>query len=578
MMGNDAVTKLKDAVRSPRGSKRSSHAAFHVESSAGPSREPIKNVSNEQPIHSIPRHRKSDRNISQEVSSTAALRELGYPTASTSKSPSTQSPQPLLKKKDHSSASLRQQSSSSSHAQRHHRTKAQTPIAVDNPHADRRSTTWQTMQEAESEALKKEVDELKRAMLDCQRMMKKQNKVGYISTHHDAQSSTLHQHIKELNAQLANANQAKKEQDIQYQHLKTKASQQDDLINTIEASLQCQICMDMISKPQALSPCGHVFCLSCLQAWFRKAPSVDEDLDAGMTLEYIMNRPKSCPFCRASVIKKPAPLFILRDISIAITKAKTAPAPAPAPVTESDDCDDNPWKGIFPPSDDEENDDNNEPHSYDYEPDFMDEYAVHSAASMVDTGMLDMFMGHWGGIGISSDSDLDDPEELEDLIEENGSEEEGEDQEYDREDIYVPMRWEPPYHGVPEDFSYSVSNEVWKLLRRGCTPLMIQKYNMRYTHEQGITAIVQNVRSGDLVIPGRLTIYLGWNLSLNPEDRNGEAFITDMLTEMSESPERWLLDASHRSGDSWEAHRLISVSEVDSEEYESTESELYDEM
>ncbi|KAL4266057.1 RING-type domain-containing protein [Pleurotus pulmonarius] len=477
-----------------------------------------------------PRHRKSERLDSA---------QRDPPSVSTTSAIVRDEPRTAIhpchghqKKKDRTSSPDRRHST---HSTRSHRIKA-LPSVPDDPEVDRKSgSMWRTLDEAQYEQAKKEAEELRKSASDTKKLLKKQSK-----------------HIQELNAQITALNQAKKEQELQYQLLKTKASKHEELVSTIETSLQCQICIDTMTKPQALAPCGHVFCLSCLQAWFSKGPSSDDGSeDPVLDPEYIMSRPKSCPCCRASVTKKPAPIFVIRDIALAVNKAKN---------------------GIFPSSDDEDDI---------YDPDFMDEYGP--GDQIIDPGMLDMFMGHWGGIGIDSDSDIDDlggirgariSDDDEDDDDEEDEEDDDSESAFDREELYIPMRWEPPT--VPAaDISRrlldTVPEHVGKLLRRGCPLSMIQAYHMTYSHERGITATVERVRTRDHVLPGRLTLFLGWNIEHH--ESSDEAFIDKMLADLSDHPERWNMIEAAAGGDNWEAHRLVSLPNADSDEYDMSESD-----
>ncbi|TEB32665.1 hypothetical protein FA13DRAFT_219564 [Coprinellus micaceus] len=44
------------------------------------------------------------------------------------------------------------------------------------------------------------------------------------------------------------------------------------LANSLAQSLTCQICLDLMYKPYALTPCGHVACYGCLVRWFVGGP------------------------------------------------------------------------------------------------------------------------------------------------------------------------------------------------------------------------------------------------------------------------------------------------------------------
>ncbi|KAF9499548.1 hypothetical protein BDN71DRAFT_1441679 [Pleurotus eryngii] len=544
------------AAARPRSSKRSMQAAFHpTETTASQSRSASSgklgsaSQSTAQPAPastaSSSRHRKTERLVAIQKDPPS------LPTAPVIVRDESRNVMHSFhghQKKDRTSSPDRKHSN---HSTRSHRIKA-LPSVPDDPEADRKSgTMWRTLEEAKYEQAKKEAEELRKSASDTKKLLKKQSK-----------------HIQELNAQITALNQAKKEQELQFQLLKMKASKHEDLVSTIETSLQCQICIDIMTKPQALAPCGHVFCLSCLQAWFGKGPSSDDGSeDPVLDPEYIMSRPKSCPCCRASVTKKPAPIFVIRDIALTVNKAKNGNAD-PAEEAETDNMDVDPWAGIFPSSDDEDDI---------YDPDFMDEYGA--GDPVFDPGMLDMFMGHWGNIGFDSDSDIDDLEGINRgarISDDDDDEEEDDDDEsestFDREDIYIPMRWEPP--SVPAaDISRrlldSVPEQVGKLLRRGCPLSLIEAYHMTYSHDEGITATVESVRRGGLILSGRLTLFLGWNIEHYDSD---EDFIDRMLADLSEHPERWDMRPTGR--DNWEARKLVSLSDADSDEYDISDSDV----
>ncbi|KAF4593124.1 hypothetical protein EYR38_008834 [Pleurotus pulmonarius] len=508
----------------PRSSKRSMQVAFHpteatASSSLATTSGKPSSVSQSTPqpasgsAAAPPRHRKSER-------LDAAQRDP--PSVSTTSAIVRDEPRTAMhpchghqKKKDRTSSPDRRHST---HSTRSHRIKA-LPSVPDDPEVDRKSgSMWRTLDEAQYEQAKKEAEELRKSASDTKKLLKKQSK-----------------HIQELNAQITALNQAKKEQELQYQLLKTKASKHEE-------------------------------------AWFSKGPSSDDGSeDPVLDPEYIMSRPKSCPCCRASVTKKPAPIFVIRDIALAVNKAKNGNADS-VDKTETDSMDIDPWTGIFPSSDDEDDI---------YDPDFMDEYGP--GDQIIDPGMLDMFMGHWGGIGIDSDSDIDDlggirgariSDDDEDDDDEEDEEDDDSESAFDREELYIPMRWEPPT--VPAaDISRrlldTVPEHVGKLLRRGCPLSMIQAYHMTYSHERGITATVERVRTRDHVLPGRLTLFLGWNIEHH--ESSDEAFIDKMLADLSDHPERWNMIEAAAGGDNWEAHRLVSLPNADSDEYDMSESD-----
>ncbi|KAF9054623.1 hypothetical protein BJ165DRAFT_1440144 [Panaeolus papilionaceus] len=127
--------------------------------------------------------------------------------------------------------------------------------------------------------------------------------------------------------------------------------------------------MELPLRPYAISPCGHILCLTCLQEWFKKAPPALDDMDVVDPDEltdpsYILRRSKTCPTCRARVRRKPAPVFMVKGVVGALVKYRAGPSGGgnaagggvfpmallgislPAREPEPDASED-PWDGIF---------------------------------------------------------------------------------------------------------------------------------------------------------------------------------------------------------------------------------------
>ncbi|KAK7042461.1 RING-type domain-containing protein [Favolaschia claudopus] len=110
-------------------------------------------------------------------------------------------------------------------------------------------------------------------------------------------------------------------------------------------SLTCQVCLDLLHKPYALAPCGHIACYNCLVAWFTSEP---EDHHMGP-------KRKTCPNCRATIRERPVEVWNIKEMVGALSKSglvdvpSTAPPPAPAlpgpppPAGAPHD----PWHNIF---------------------------------------------------------------------------------------------------------------------------------------------------------------------------------------------------------------------------------------
>ena len=77
------------------------------------------------------------------------------------------------------------------------------------------------------------------------------------------------------------------------------------LLQTLETSLDdlrsliiCRICIRPLYEPYTIE-CGHTFCYSCLRQWF------DRD-----------RTKKTCPDCRADVVRQPAPAYLVGLVHI----------------------------------------------------------------------------------------------------------------------------------------------------------------------------------------------------------------------------------------------------------------------
>ncbi|KAJ7663838.1 hypothetical protein DFH06DRAFT_986592 [Mycena polygramma] len=416
---------------------------------------------------------------------------------------------------------------------------------------------------AEYELMRREMEALKKAVLDGKKQLKKQNKT-----------------ISELKAQVVSETLAREAQERLVATASSKSRKSEELLQTIESSLQCQICIELVSKPNVLAPCGHVFCLECLQQWFRSAPGEsDGEMDMDTQEQYILHREKSCPCCRATVLRRPVPVFVVKSVVTALRNAAAAPAAAAQADEDAD-----PWKGLFLP--DYQSSDNENVDGYDSSEDdgeFFDHYSDQELEDLDEValaiglgGFEQQFTRFYASAseseedGFGSDSD-----------EEQGEEEE-EDSDIDIDTTYSFARWEPPRHVVRSEL---VSHSVRRLLRRGCTPQLIALFNMRYTHDEGLVAYVSSleVTHYDDVSVGLNRLYLGWNIDIVQSDEEGagegeaeKMYITHQLRDIRWHPERWMV--SERPGfpgrGVMDARRLAPVVE-DAEDYDNSESEAY---
>ncbi|KAH7885761.1 hypothetical protein F5I97DRAFT_1875210 [Phlebopus sp. FC_14] len=366
---------------------------------------------------------------------------------------------------------------------------------------------------AEYSRMKREYDNWRKLAHENKKTIKRQSKL-----------------LDELKQQENTLRQKLKESESQMQKLQKKS---DEIINTVESNTQCQICMELLFKPYALSPCGHVLCVGCLQEWFRKAPAGDDDMYDDNDPDYLVRRRKTCPCCRTHVRHRPIPIFMIKAIAAVIGKAKgnspAAYSPSRDPVGDSD-----PWEGLFPTDDEDISD-----------------------------------------YGESDEDDEDDEDEDED--EDNEYEEEDEDSgwyedvfsygtdsdEEPYEGNYVHPQWAPPTVVIDEEdyvFEQLDDNDL-NVLRRGATLGMLQLYDMQYAHEEGLVAHDE----------ANNRIYLGWNVRLSADDDTGEAYMRYLAEEMDARPEKWSIIFDDDGG--FEAHLLVQEDDV--YDYRDTDSENY---
>ncbi|KAJ7708896.1 hypothetical protein B0H17DRAFT_1191398 [Mycena rosella] len=415
---------------------------------------------------------------------------------------------------------------------------------------------------AEYERMRKELETLKKDNKDARKQLKKQNKT-----------------IEELRVQVATETLAREEQEKVLTTVTSKSRKNEELLQTIELSLQCQICIELLSKPYALAPCGHILCLECLQQWFRSAPANDSDdeMDAEANEEFILHRVKSCPCCRATIMRRPVPVFVVKSVVTALRAAATAPAEA-----QAEDAD--PWKGLFlpdyeSPSDD---DDGEGYESSEYEDmnfvNYSEEDDLDGAEVELAMGLgpfpqeLARFYESASGSEEGSASESGEDEEDEEEAQDAGSDD-------DADVVYSLGRWEPPTHRVEFE---NVSNALWKMQRRGCTPRLIMLFNMRYTHDEGLVAHVSSLDAvGGEVTLGRNRLFLGWNISIDPSDGTVEgdpekSYVAAQLRDIRRHSERWIV--SERYGFPGrgivDARRLVPVEE-DADIYDTSDSEAY---
>ncbi|KAJ7075137.1 hypothetical protein B0H15DRAFT_403374 [Mycena belliarum] len=150
----------------------------------------------------------------------------------------------------------------------------------------------------------------------------------------------------------------------------------ENALGQLNQSLTCQVCLDLLHKPFALAPCGHIACYNCLVMWFTSEPEEP----------HFMPRKKTCPHCRAAVKERPVEVWSIKDMVATLVRSglvsglSTASPPPPAlpgpPQAAAATPD--PWHNIFRYS-------HQHPRFHHHAPTPGEE-----PPSVVDMGMLDM--------------------------------------------------------------------------------------------------------------------------------------------------------------------------------------------
>lgn len=124
------------------------------------------------------------------------------------------------------------------------------------------------------------------------------------------------------------------------------------LLSSLVSSLVCQICLDLLHKPFALSPCGHISCYRCLVNWFNVDQPPD-GLEGGSVF-----RKKTCPHCRAVVHGRPIEAWNVKDMVATVVRSRLGQDFhhsgdvnfREATPTISETLQQDPWVNIFPPA------------------------------------------------------------------------------------------------------------------------------------------------------------------------------------------------------------------------------------
>ncbi|KAJ7130269.1 hypothetical protein C8R44DRAFT_63361 [Mycena epipterygia] len=126
----------------------------------------------------------------------------------------------------------------------------------------------------------------------------------------------------------------------------TLLKRHETTLGQLHQSLTCQICLDLLHKPYALAPCGHIACYNCLVAWFTSEPEEPQ---------FIGPRKKTCPHCRATIKERPVEVWSIKDMVAGLLKSGLmsglSAGPPPLPVLpgtpQAVAAQSDPWHNIF---------------------------------------------------------------------------------------------------------------------------------------------------------------------------------------------------------------------------------------
>jgi hypothetical protein len=261
--------------------------------------------------------------------------------------------------------------------------------------------------------------------------------------------------------------------------------------------------------------------------------------------DHLMLRRKTCPCCRATVVRRPVPVFAIKAITSCLNKMREVPEGEclASPVVVAGETVD-PWEGLFPP---------------------------------VDKEGFDIDMGFSDGDGSNDSWDDEDDDSSDGGYFDEGVFEYGTDSEEEGyTGDYVPQLWEPPLVVLSYEDTRHLMGEARSLIRRGATEAMMEAFEMHYTHSEGLSVVISRHhplpnwpttpewRNGG-------TLMLGWNVELSADDFDGRRFVNWALAEVWLKGYKWRVTNNNGL---WTAQRLMP--ERDVEDYTTSDTSAYE--
>lgn len=241
-----------------------------------------------------------------------------------------------------------------------------------------------------------------------------------------------------------------------------------------------------------------------------------------------IHRRKTCPQCRTHVTARPVPIFLVKNIIHDLQEAGLLSVNQAGSADEVPPPEEDPWAEMFHspcnccggehPTSDE------------FDEDSEDEEALEGTDDEVDDE-------NW-------DSDLTD-EQLSQILMQTLSVREFTAVQQRLRDHnntqWVHPCWVPPTHHIPSSFVTEADVvdmdldplTLLKLLRRGASKRMVEKYQMNYNRQLGIIAYVNMTPSS------RQWVNLGWVVLRHKDDEDGTAFMEAVRDEIEKFPVRY---------------------------------------
>lgn len=285
---------------------------------------------------------------------------------------------------------------------------------------------------------------------------------------------------------------------------------------------------------------------------------MDVDPDELTDPQYVLMRSKTCPSCRAVVKYRPVPIFMVKSVVTVLKKAESPYGSSPG-SRHNNDIEDNPWKGIFASS--EEDDDDDESQLESDSDDLGDWYRHHSHLPHFEAAVED---------NATTESEMENEED----------EEDEEDDEDDVRGLYTHQRWAPPSVSIVDyDVGDDDAPDTVKLLQRGCSWDMLQSFDVSYSHGSGIVVVLRSLNhlyasdDEEEEYADMYRVFLGWNIALHPGDIDGEDYMQQILREIKDLPQRWLVTSTPGVPFGMDARRLVCMDEA--EEFDTTDTEAW---